>query len=86
MLMVLWWVSKGANATKGDWQLQVDFIPGAADAIVGVSYSQFSGKQVWCAGYKVMCGTYSHTVYPLTLMPSDENRSGKSQKEGIAGR
>ena len=48
--------------------MQVDFIPGPRGAVVGVSYSQFSGKKVWCARYKVMCGTYSHTVYPLTLV------------------
>lgn len=57
----------GSHATAGDWQLQVDFIPGPTGEVVGVSYSQFSGKMVWCAQYKVMCGAYSHTVYPLKL-------------------
>jgi hypothetical protein len=55
----------GANATKGDWQLQMDFIPNGKGEVVGVSYSLFSGEKVWCSRYKTMCGTYSHTTYPL---------------------
>ena len=59
----------GVNATKGDWQLQMDFIPDKAGKVVGVSYSQFTGAKTPCSGHYghagAQCGVYTHTVYKL---------------------
>ena len=69
----------GANATKGDWQLQMDFLPNMAGSVVAVSYSQFTGQKVWSAQYKELCGAYTHTVYRLKL--SDEVKDRRDHKE-----
>ena len=59
----------GVNATTGDWQLQMDFIPDKAGKVVGVSYSQFTGAKTPCSGHYghagAQCGVYTHTVYKL---------------------
>jgi hypothetical protein len=69
----------GVNATKGDWQLQMDFLPNRAGSVVAVSYSQFTGQKVWSARYKELCGAYTHTVY--RLKPSDEVKDRRDHKE-----
>ena len=67
----------GHAAKKGDWQLQMDFIPDKAGNVVGVSYSQYTGAEVPCPAHgehgcagkqdcgQQGCGTYTHTVYKL---------------------